>query len=66
MNFNKQMWDLQASILFSMTISITDPIYSVNSLKIIGMLFISLSLKFEDNLFSPDYIFLARIVHLTE
>ncbi|XP_039737401.1 sodium/hydrogen exchanger 11 [Pteropus medius] len=37
MNFNKQMWDLQASILFSMTISITDPIYSVNSLKIIGV-----------------------------
>ncbi|XP_036090505.1 sodium/hydrogen exchanger 11 isoform X3 [Rousettus aegyptiacus] len=37
MNFNKDSWDSQASILFSIIISITDPIHSVNSLKIFGI-----------------------------
>ncbi|KAI4578623.1 hypothetical protein MJG53_020877, partial [Ovis ammon polii x Ovis aries] len=38
LKFNKYSWDLQSCLLFSMALGITDPIYSVNSLKTIGML----------------------------
>ncbi|KAM5203150.1 sodium/hydrogen exchanger 11 [Hipposideros larvatus] len=37
MKFNDDSWDLQSWLLFGMTITITDPVYSVNSLKTIGM-----------------------------
>ena len=47
LKFNKHSWDLESCLLFSMALGITDPIYSVNSLKTIGMLdlFLSLILK---------------------
>ncbi|XP_016077033.1 PREDICTED: sodium/hydrogen exchanger 11 [Miniopterus natalensis] len=35
--FNKESWDLQCCVLFSMILSMTDPIHSVNSLKTIGI-----------------------------
>ncbi|XP_054549441.1 sodium/hydrogen exchanger 11 isoform X1 [Talpa occidentalis] len=37
LKYNTDSWNLQACLLFSMTLSITDPIYSVNSLKHIGI-----------------------------
>ncbi|XP_068841883.1 sodium/hydrogen exchanger 11 [Capricornis sumatraensis] len=37
LKFNKYSWDLQSCLLFSMALGITDPIYSVNSLKTIGI-----------------------------
>ncbi|XP_045694708.1 sodium/hydrogen exchanger 11 [Phyllostomus hastatus] len=37
MKLNKESWDLQCCLLFSMTIGITDPIHSVRSLKTIGI-----------------------------
>nr|XP_019588979.1 PREDICTED: sodium/hydrogen exchanger 11 [Rhinolophus sinicus] len=37
MKFNNDSWDLQSCLLFSMTIAITDPVHSVNSLKTIGI-----------------------------
>nr|XP_020757910.1 sodium/hydrogen exchanger 11 isoform X2 [Odocoileus virginianus texanus] len=37
LKFNKHSWDLESCILFSMALGITDPIYSVNSLKTIGI-----------------------------
>lgn len=44
---NKDSWDLQSCLFFSMTLGMTDPVHSVNSLKTIGMsdLFLSLILK---------------------
>lgn len=47
LKFNKDSWNLQSCLLFSMILGITDPIHSVNSLKTIGMshLFLSLTLK---------------------
>ncbi|XP_036128873.1 sodium/hydrogen exchanger 11 [Molossus molossus] len=35
--FNNHSWDLQCSLLFSMTLGITDSVHSVNSLKTIGI-----------------------------
>ncbi|XP_050623710.1 sodium/hydrogen exchanger 11 isoform X2 [Macaca thibetana thibetana] len=35
--FNKASWDLQSCLLFSITLGITDPLRSVNSLKTIGI-----------------------------
>ncbi|XP_017385466.1 sodium/hydrogen exchanger 11 [Cebus imitator] len=35
--FNKESWDLQSSLFFSITLSITDPLHSANSLKTIGV-----------------------------
>nr|XP_031291605.1 sodium/hydrogen exchanger 11 [Camelus dromedarius] len=37
LKFNKDSWDLQSCVLFSMTLVITDPVHSVNSLKTIGI-----------------------------
>ncbi|XP_058396033.1 sodium/hydrogen exchanger 11 [Diceros bicornis minor] len=37
LKFNKDSWDLQSCLLFSMTLGITDPINSVNSLKTLGI-----------------------------
>ncbi|XP_040307599.1 sodium/hydrogen exchanger 11 isoform X3 [Herpailurus yagouaroundi] len=37
LKFNEESWDLQSCLLFSMTLGITDPIFSVNSLKTIGI-----------------------------
>ncbi|XP_072686754.1 sodium/hydrogen exchanger 11 isoform X7 [Canis lupus baileyi] len=37
LKFNKDLWDLQSSILFSMIVGMTDPVHSVNSLKTIGI-----------------------------
>ncbi|XP_047560944.1 sodium/hydrogen exchanger 11 isoform X2 [Lutra lutra] len=37
LKFNRDFWDLQTSLLFSMTLGMTDPIHSVNSLKTIGI-----------------------------
>ncbi|XP_020757910.2 sodium/hydrogen exchanger 11 isoform X2 [Odocoileus virginianus] len=37
LKFNKHSWDLESCLLFSMALGITDPIYSVNSLKTIGI-----------------------------
>nr|XP_014708388.2 sodium/hydrogen exchanger 11 isoform X1 [Equus asinus]XP_044613816.1 sodium/hydrogen exchanger 11 isoform X1 [Equus asinus]XP_044613817.1 sodium/hydrogen exchanger 11 isoform X1 [Equus asinus]XP_044613818.1 sodium/hydrogen exchanger 11 isoform X1 [Equus asinus]XP_044613819.1 sodium/hydrogen exchanger 11 isoform X1 [Equus asinus]XP_044613820.1 sodium/hydrogen exchanger 11 isoform X1 [Equus asinus]XP_044613821.1 sodium/hydrogen exchanger 11 isoform X1 [Equus asinus] len=37
LKFNKDEWDLQSCLLFSLTLGITDPIHSVNSLKMIGI-----------------------------
>ncbi|XP_036890879.1 sodium/hydrogen exchanger 11 [Sturnira hondurensis] len=37
MKLNKESWDLQCCLLFSMTIGLTDPIHSVKSLKTIGI-----------------------------
>uniref|UniRef100_A0A4X1UH82 Ankyrin repeat domain 45 n=1 Tax=Sus scrofa TaxID=9823 RepID=A0A4X1UH82_PIG len=37
LKFNKDSWDLQSCLLFSMTLGITDPVHSVNSLKTIGI-----------------------------
>ncbi|XP_058556244.1 sodium/hydrogen exchanger 11 isoform X2 [Neofelis nebulosa] len=37
LRFNEESWDLQSCLLFSMTLGITDPIFSVNSLKTIGI-----------------------------
>ncbi|KAG8515747.1 Sodium/hydrogen exchanger 11, partial [Galemys pyrenaicus] len=37
LKYNKDSWDLQSCLLFSMILSITDPVYSVNSLKRIGI-----------------------------
>uniref|UniRef100_H0WTW0 Solute carrier family 9 member C2 (putative) n=1 Tax=Otolemur garnettii TaxID=30611 RepID=H0WTW0_OTOGA len=37
LKFNKASWDLQSCLLFSITLSVTDPIHSVNSLKTIGI-----------------------------
>ncbi|KAM5295331.1 sodium/hydrogen exchanger 11 [Glossophaga mutica] len=37
LHLNKDSWDLQCCLLFSMTIGITDPIHSVKSLKTIGI-----------------------------
>ncbi|XP_045838861.1 sodium/hydrogen exchanger 11 [Meles meles] len=37
LKFNRDFWDLQSSLLFSMTLGMTDPIHSVNSLKTIGI-----------------------------
>ncbi|XP_012584369.1 PREDICTED: sodium/hydrogen exchanger 11 [Condylura cristata] len=37
LKYNKDSWDLQSCLLFSMTLSITDPVYSVNSLKRFGV-----------------------------
>ncbi|XP_032694693.1 sodium/hydrogen exchanger 11 isoform X3 [Lontra canadensis] len=37
LKFNRDFWDLQTSLLFSMTLGMTDPIHSVNSLKTIGV-----------------------------
>ncbi|XP_027724430.1 sodium/hydrogen exchanger 11 [Vombatus ursinus] len=37
MKFNKDKWDIQSCILFSITIGITDPLQSVNPLKTIGV-----------------------------
>ncbi|XP_006892745.1 PREDICTED: sodium/hydrogen exchanger 11 [Elephantulus edwardii] len=37
MKFNKDLWDLQSCILFSITLSIIDPLHSVRSLKDIGV-----------------------------
>ncbi|XP_058166130.1 sodium/hydrogen exchanger 11 [Dasypus novemcinctus] len=37
LKFNKESWDLQSSLLFSITLGITDPLHSVNSLKKIGI-----------------------------
>ncbi|XP_047608471.1 LOW QUALITY PROTEIN: sodium/hydrogen exchanger 11 [Phacochoerus africanus] len=37
LKFNKDSWDLQSCLLFSMTLVITDPVHSVNSLKTIGI-----------------------------
>lgn len=47
LKFNRDLWDLQSSLLFSMILGMTDPVHSVNSLKTIGMsdLFLSLTLK---------------------
>lgn len=47
LKFNKDLWDLQSSILFSMIVGMTDPVHSVNSLKTIGMsdLFLTLKIK---------------------
>lgn len=47
MKLNKDSWDLQCCLLFSMTIGITDPIHSVKSLKTIGTSDIFLSLAFQ-------------------
>uniref|UniRef100_A0A2K5DV57 Solute carrier family 9 member C2 (putative) n=1 Tax=Aotus nancymaae TaxID=37293 RepID=A0A2K5DV57_AOTNA len=35
--FNKESWDLQSCLFFSITLGITDPLHSVNSLKTIGI-----------------------------
>ncbi|XP_004409294.1 PREDICTED: sodium/hydrogen exchanger 11 [Odobenus rosmarus divergens] len=35
LKFNRDLWDLQSSLLFSMTLGMTDPVHSVNSLKTI-------------------------------
>ncbi|XP_003925488.3 sodium/hydrogen exchanger 11 [Saimiri boliviensis] len=35
--FNKESWDLQSCLFFSITLSITDPLHSVNSLRTIGI-----------------------------
>ncbi|XP_077612142.1 sodium/hydrogen exchanger 11 [Crocuta crocuta] len=37
LKFNKDSWNLQSCLLFSMILGITDPIHSVNSLKTIGI-----------------------------
>ncbi|XP_006867160.1 PREDICTED: sodium/hydrogen exchanger 11 [Chrysochloris asiatica] len=37
MQFNEDLWDLQSSILFSIILSVIDPLYSVNSLKTIDI-----------------------------
>ncbi|XP_026942096.1 sodium/hydrogen exchanger 11 isoform X2 [Sagmatias obliquidens] len=37
LKFNKDSWDLQSCLLFSMTLGMTDPVHSVNSLKTIGI-----------------------------
>ncbi|XP_034866722.1 sodium/hydrogen exchanger 11 [Mirounga leonina] len=37
LKFNRDLWDLQSSLLFSMTLGMTDPVHSVNSLKTIGI-----------------------------
>ncbi|XP_044925505.1 sodium/hydrogen exchanger 11 isoform X2 [Mustela putorius furo] len=37
LKFNRDFWDLQTSLLFSMILGMTDPIHSVNSLKTIGI-----------------------------
>ncbi|XP_004706879.2 sodium/hydrogen exchanger 11 [Echinops telfairi] len=37
MKFNKDSWDLQSSIFFSLTLSSIDPLYSVNPLQTIGV-----------------------------
>ncbi|XP_057583221.1 sodium/hydrogen exchanger 11 [Hippopotamus amphibius kiboko] len=37
LKFNSNSWDLQSCLLFSMTLAITDPVHSVNSLKTIGI-----------------------------
>ncbi|KAM9212068.1 sodium/hydrogen exchanger 11 [Dugong dugon] len=37
MKFSKEIWDLQSCMLFSITLSIIDPLHSVNSLKTIGV-----------------------------
>lgn len=49
LRFNEESWDLQSCLLFSMTLGITDPIFSVNSLKTIGMSDLFLSLTFKKN-----------------
>ncbi|XP_048081321.2 sodium/hydrogen exchanger 11 [Ursus arctos] len=37
LKFNRDLWDLQSSLLFSMILGMTDPVHSVNSLKTIGI-----------------------------
>ncbi|XP_077013109.1 sodium/hydrogen exchanger 11 isoform X1 [Tamandua tetradactyla] len=37
LEFNKESWDLQSCLLFSITLGVTDPLHSVNSLKNIGI-----------------------------
>ncbi|XP_049723892.1 sodium/hydrogen exchanger 11 [Elephas maximus indicus] len=44
MRFNKEAWDLQSCILFSITLSIIDPLHSVNSLKSIGVSKVSIDI----------------------
>ncbi|EPY90139.1 ankyrin repeat domain-containing protein 45-like protein [Camelus ferus] len=45
LKFNKDSWDLQSCVLFSMTLVITDPVHSVNSLKTIEPLGSSMFLE---------------------
>ncbi|XP_060221076.1 sodium/hydrogen exchanger 11 [Meriones unguiculatus] len=37
LKFNEDLWDLQCSLLFSITLCMIDPLHSVNSLKTIGI-----------------------------
>ncbi|XP_012870978.1 PREDICTED: sodium/hydrogen exchanger 11 [Dipodomys ordii] len=37
LKFNKESWDIQCCLFFSITLGITDPIHSVNTMKTIGI-----------------------------
>ncbi|XP_069890577.1 sodium/hydrogen exchanger 11 isoform X2 [Dipodomys merriami] len=37
LKFNKESWDIQCCLFFSITLGITDPIHSVNAMKTIGI-----------------------------
>ncbi|XP_048214135.1 sodium/hydrogen exchanger 11 [Perognathus longimembris pacificus] len=37
LKFNKESWDMQCCLFFSITLGITDPVHSVNTMKTIGI-----------------------------